>query len=173
MKVKLFLNPRPSQKFVEDGEYQSQANAQIEIKRFVTVADVEINIKIVSSIKEIDSDNNYSYYSFDSLLNEYPQRVANCLSELIQDLDNRGESESAWFDFEFEMKVKLPEGTMHQDASFFDFVEYYNDLQAQKSKALLASGFDSIMSVKMKLEEDKQVHESLLPILGSIFNPNT
>ena len=172
MQVKFFINPRLHARF-EDAEYKSLPNAQIEIKGCVPVSDLMVNIKIVSSIKEIDSDNNFSYYSFDSLLKEYPQKVANCLSELIADLHNRGESESAWFDFEFEMKVKLPEGTMHQDASFFDFVEYYNDLQAQKSKALLASGFDSIMSVKMKLEEDKQVHGSFLPILGEIFNPNT
>ena len=77
MQVKFFINPRLHARF-EDAEYKSLPNAQIEIKGCVPVSDLMVNIKIVSSIKEIDSDNNFSYYSFDSLLKEYPQKVANC-----------------------------------------------------------------------------------------------
>ena len=167
MKVKFFINPRLHARF-EDAEYKSLPNAQMEIKGCVPVSDLMVNIKIVASAKEIaNNDKGLSFESFDSVLKSYPQKVANCLSELIQDLENRGESESAWFDFEFEMKIKFPEGAMHQDASFFDFVEYYNDLQAQKSNILLnGGGFDVIMSVK-----PNNVHESFLPILGAIFKP--
>lgn len=149
MKVKFFINPRPSQKFVEDGEYQSQANAQTEIKRFVTVADIEVNMKIVASVKELQNDNNgLEFWSFDSVLKSYPQQVATLLQELIEDLNNRGESESAWFDFHFQMETKNEFVTLVESAVTFDFVAYYNKLQSEKSSMLLNNGgFFAMISV--------------------------
>ena len=83
------------------------------------------------------------------VLKEYPQTVANILCELIADLDSRGENESAWFYFHFEMVEKIEGfGRVFISAGGFDWVTYYNGLQAEKSNMLLnGGGFAGILSV--------------------------
>jgi len=169
MQVKFSINPRQFAQF-EAAEYRSLANAKIEIKGFAPVSDLMVNIKIVASVKELQKDNNgLDFTSFDSVLKSYPQTIANLLQALILDLDSRGESESAWFYFGFAMTTKIHGfGEIAESATTFDFVTYYNGLQAEKSSILLnVGGFDALQSVQ------SNVHESFLPILGAIFNPQT
>lgn len=168
MQVKFSINPRQSAQF-EAAEYKSLANNQIEIKGFVPVSDLMVNIKIVASVKELQKDNNgLEFTSFDSVLKSYPQTIANNLQALILDLDARSENESAWFDFHFEMVEKIEGfGRVFISAGGFDWVTYYNGLQAEKSNMLLnGGGFDAMQSV-----QSNNVHESFLPILGAIFKP--
>lgn len=151
MQVKFSINPRLHARF-EDAEYKSLPNEQIEIKGCVPVSDLMVNITIKSTVKEIASDNanHYAFSSFDSVLKEYPQNLANILCELIADLDSRGESESTWFDFHFEMVEKIEGfGRVIISANGFDWVTYYNDLQSQKSSMIINSGgFWAMMSIK-------------------------
>jgi len=171
MQVKFSINPRQSAQF-EATEYKSLQNNQIEIKGFVPVSDLCVNIKIVASVKDLQKDNNgLEFTSFDSVLKSYPQAIANNLQALILDLGARGENESAWFDFKFEMSDKVGGGIfeyhIYTNANDFDWVAYYNSLQAEKSNMLLnGGGFDAMQSVKQN-----NGHESFLPILGAIFKP--
>lgn len=149
MQVRFSINPRQSAQF-EAAEYKSLANNQIEIKGYVPVSDLMVNITIVASVKELQKDNNgLEFTSFDSVFKSYPQTIANNLQALILDLDSRGESESAWFYFGFAMTTKIHGfGEIAESATTFDFVSYYNNLQAQKSHILLnGGGFAGILSV--------------------------
>ena len=148
MQVKLFINPRLHAQ-VETG-YTSLSNNQIEIKGCVSVADMKVNILIHASTIEIaKNDRNSSFFSFDHILKDYPQAVATILCELIADLDSRGENESSWFDFGFEMTTKEGNITLVESANDFDFVAYYNNLQSKKSSMIIdAGGMWGLLSVK-------------------------
>lgn len=167
MKVKFSINPRLRNKL--ETSYKSCVGSQVEIQGCANIGDFLVAIRIKSTLSEIQKDNaGASFESFDSILKDYPQHVSGLLYELITDLDNRGESESTWFDFSFSMQTKNGDCTIYENASSFDFVSYYNDLQAQKSSMLLnGGGFEAIISL-----EQNNVHESFLPVLGDIFNPN-
>lgn len=148
MQVKLVISPRLHTQF--EAGYQSLPYNQIEIKGCVPVCGLMVNVLIRATSMEIaKNDRNYPFDSFDHILKSYPKSVANILCKLIADLDSRGESESTWFDFGFEMTTKEGNITLVESANDFDWVTYYNNLQSQKSSMIInAGGFWGMMSVK-------------------------
>ena len=135
--------------------FKSLANNKIEIKNSIEMFDEVINITIRCPFGYVEAL--FPHFRL-SHLRELTEDTVSILHEVVEHIVTVYDTTGVWFDVNHEMKDS--EGYIVSLANF-DWLAYYRGLQAEKV---------SINQTPKQLLTSN-VHESFLPILGAMFNP--